>query len=307
MFIKNNDNGLVFIKSKNINAFPCGRRRSNPIDADNNNDTVSDRYYIPFDPEARLNTESNNRKHSSINGFKQSYVHSWTSGSFGNELAIVINGYLFTIKLDSGYTTPNTFGAKLEDASYLGSSAKNVYATIKLADVKFFSGSADILEATTEVLRDQVFNDEPSLYLDCPIDSTVDKTKSDSYYFSGLSLSSTDLTDSYTNTISLKLLTKNDSGWELYNPSKLPEVDHGDTRDSVKIKGDLFIQNSDYSSGDINVTGNITLGGQLSATSVDVNQLKQNGHTATLLDIITINDTSNNTKYQLKFTGAVKN
>ena len=79
MFVRSSDNAnLIFIKSRYIKAFPCSRRRSNlTIDTDGNENSVLDKYYIPFDPEARLNTEANNRKHSALNGYKQDYLREW--------------------------------------------------------------------------------------------------------------------------------------------------------------------------------------------------------------------------------------
>ena len=119
MFVKNNDNRLVFIKSKNVNVFPCGRRRSNLIDADGSTLTVNDRYYIPFDPEARLNTEANNRKHSGLNGFRQSYIYDWSYTASSGVLSLVIEGYLFNIILDYEYRTDDIFGSELEK-NYFG-------------------------------------------------------------------------------------------------------------------------------------------------------------------------------------------
>ena len=51
-----NDIDLTFIKSTCIQAYPCGRRRI----PDQTAETAG--FRIPFDPEARLNTEANNRK-----------------------------------------------------------------------------------------------------------------------------------------------------------------------------------------------------------------------------------------------------
>jgi hypothetical protein len=233
MFIKN-ANGLVFIKSENVKVFPSGRRSSTAIDIDNDLATVSDRYYIPFDPEARLNTEANNRKHSGLNGFKQSYLldYNETDGS----LSIVLAGYLFNIQLNYGYRTPTELGTAFAEKFAM---AKSVYANIKLANVALF-GSADTPEIGTEILRDQVSNDTPAACLDFLIDKQ-DKTKRSSYYFSGLSFSAEDKTaaSSTDRVISLKILQQNSSGeWEIYEPSKLPAIDHGDTENSVKV-GDL--------------------------------------------------------------------
>lgn len=303
MFIKNNDNGLVFIKSKNINAFPCARRRSNLIDTDGNDDTVSDRYYIPFDPEARLNTEANNRRHSGLNGFKQNYLLNWVSESGTGSLSLVLAGYLFNIKLDYGYTTPDAFGALLESGNYLGTS-DSIYATIKLAKVKFFSGTTTVPEAATEILRDQVLNDEPATCLDFLVNG-ADKERADSYYFSGLSFSSEDLNNPETGIISLQILAKDSTGWHIHNPSKLPNIDHGDTIDSIKINGDLSICSSKHNKGNLTVEGNLEVN-EISAAGVDAGQLKQNGHTAALLDIIPIPQEDGKVCYQLKFTGAVE-
>lgn len=306
MFVKNNDSGLVFIKSRNINAFPCGRRRSNLIDADGNNDTVSDKYYIPFDPEARLNTEANNRKHSGLNGFTQSYIQNWTSSMSDGSLRVVLDGYFFEIKLDYGYDTPALFGAALESNEYLGAT-NCIYANIKTANVKFFSGTATVPEAGTSVLRDQVLNDEPATCLDFIIDTHVDKNKADSYYFSGFSLSTEDKTNAETGVTSLQILTKANGVWDICNTSRLPKIAHGETKDSVNIIGDLAICATDFNTGSLSVAGNINAVGKITAASVEANRLTQNGHTATLLDIIPVEKETDKVYYQLKFTGAVEN
>ena len=96
MFIINKDTSqLAFLKSTAVKAFPCSRRRSTLIDVDGRADTVEDRYYIPFDPEARLNTESNIRKHSGLNGFKQSYIQEWNDITEYYLLLGVYNPHIF--------------------------------------------------------------------------------------------------------------------------------------------------------------------------------------------------------------------
>jgi hypothetical protein len=246
MFVKNSDNGLVFIKSSNIKVFPCGRRRSNLIDRDGSQTTVSDRYYIPFDPEARLNTEANNRKHSGLNGFKSSYLRSWEGNG---TISLVLDGYLFTIE---SMLTPEAFGSELE--TYL-EGATEVYANIKLANVKFFDGADGIGVAATEVLRDQVLNDSPATCLDFPINLDVDTSKSDSYYFSGLSFSRAATSGSNLEH-SLRLLVKDaKSGWQIDNTARLPKIEHGNTKDSVKV-------------GAIHATDDIKTDGELDAVSI---------------------------------------
>ena len=113
---------LTFIKSTNIQAFPCGRR-SSAINYDKNSNSKIDddeKYYFPFDPEARLNTEANNRKHSSLNGYTQTYIKQWDTSQ--KALTMSLAGYLFSIYLVDKQTSPNTdfsvvndFGTKVID------------------------------------------------------------------------------------------------------------------------------------------------------------------------------------------------
>lgn len=297
MFIINgtntNSNPLIFVKSPYINVFPCGRRRSTPVDADNNNNTVSDRYYIPFDPEARLNTEANNRKHTGLNGFRKSYIIDFSDKETSKTFNFVIEGYHISIKLGDGYLTPNDFGSKLANKT---NATNEIFANITLRDVPFFAGSDSVQKAYTEILRDQTINnefDEPETCLDRLILSNdltkYDKANPENYYFSGLSFSSFARDEVHTfidnditvlqRTISLKILTKNvDTGeWGLYNPSRLPNIEHGDEESSVKIPGDLT------------VTG-----------TLNVNNILKNGSKVALLDVVKQQDGT----YQLQFTGA---
>ena len=195
MFIKDiqiNNNGLVFIKSNAIKAFPCGRRRSGLVDADNNNDTVGDRYYIPFDPEARLNTEANNRKHSGLNGYKNTYLNSWNSSG---DVSLVIAGYLFDIASsyhsDAISDSITKFGKAV--AGKLGGAVDNIFVNIKLANMTFFAGSKTTPAAATEILRDQTISVQPLECLDQLYGPNADRDKPDSYYFYGLSFSSENL------------------------------------------------------------------------------------------------------------------
>jgi hypothetical protein len=242
MFIKD-ENGLVFIKSNNIKVFPCGRRRSAPVDADGKTNTVSDRYYIPFDPEARLNTEANNRKHSSLNGFKQNYLSYWdTSG----ELSFVLAGYVFTISSPyKGANAVNDFGKALEETLNIAE-AEHIYANIRLANIDIFSSienKTNLPSASTEILCGQGFqsnNQNPLEYLDLFFNPSSEPTQLDTivadpnnYYFYGLSFSSVP-TDS-NNCVSLQLIDKKDNTWVIHEAARLPKIDHGDIEDSVKV------------------------------------------------------------------------
>ena len=297
MFKKSDDRELVFIKSKNINVFPCGRRRSQ-VDTKNYS-------YIPFDPEARLNTEANNRKHSGLNGFSQSYIYDWTYNSNSGLLSIVLGGYLFNIILDKNYRIDKDLGIALE--TYFGN-ASSIFANIKLESVIFFSGTNEVPQATTEVLRDQLLNDEPAQCLD--FFNGTDTNDANSFYFSGLTLSAQDLTDKKSGMISLQILAKDNGVWHIHYPSELPKIEHGDTKASIKIKGDFSVVAAAESgeTGDVTVAGDLLVNGKISASEVDSIELKQNGHPVALLDIVEKTDTENaKTYYQLVFTGAVEN
>lgn len=210
---------LIFIESARVQAFPCGRRRSEEIDADGNDLTVNDYYRLPFDPEARLNTEANNRKHSGLNGFTQTYLASWIEDDLvgaeipaGTEIIsnddtkkgyfeLVIAGYYFKISLNSDFTTPSGFAIKAMDklgVDRFDKSQKSLYANIRIDETLLFSGlGTGFVNYKTGVLRNQ--NYEPSTCLDLLttfVRTNVNQTQRPSeigdfnnYYFSGLSFS----------------------------------------------------------------------------------------------------------------------
>lgn len=223
MYINNN---LVFMDSAQVKVYPCGRRRSLI-----NNGEASDKYYLPFDAEARLNTEANNRKHSGLNGYKQSYIYSFEE----DVLIIVIGGYLFEIQLDT--TLSNLAGLVAPNAS-------DIYASIKLENITLFAGTSDNLvpSATTRVLRDQSFTSTgaPLTCLDLPYTNNSSDIK---YYFSGLSFSAAEYIpiadNSAQQVISLRVLTKKvvdgNLVWEFPEESKLPLIDHGSSENSIKV------------------------------------------------------------------------
>lgn len=312
MFIQK-ESGSVFIKSKNVNAFPCGRRRgiidkTEAVDA-----------YIPFDPEARLNTEANNRRHSGLNGFKQSYLK-WTDNGF---LTLVIEGYLFTINLryasndnsvQEDYSNPYLLGSKLEEFLSFGGGKliTEIYANIRLANVKFFDGTNTVKELATQILRDQTPSAEPESCLDLFIDETGSGTENaDNYYFSGLSFSDKPLGNNI-DVFSLQILEKVNDAWVIKERSKLPKIDHGSTRDSVLIKGDLVVdkavdaEDNMVANGNLNIAGDLAVVNSITANTLDVLNLKQGGHTAAMLDIKPVQDSGGNFVYRLCFTGAVE-
>lgn len=242
---------LTFIKSKNVQAFPCGRRRSAKIDQDDNTNTTTDQYRIPFDPEARLNTEANNRKHSGLNGFTQTYLSVWDK--IGGQLSLSLAGYLFNIILpdetDGGgnvvksYREENTFGTAIAD---LIAANTSIYANILIEETQLFSGRPR--NYNTEILRNQSNDEDPALDFLKSASSNLDPTDADNYYFSGLSFSADPLTGNTEKTwstltlpesqqvvVSLHILEKLEDTWVIYEPARLPKIEHGDTEDSVVL------------------------------------------------------------------------
>ena len=294
----------TFLKSANVQAFPCGRRRSTSLEADTNSDGTLEEYRIPFDPEARLNTEANNRKHSSLNGYTQTYLKSWNEKEDG-KLILSLAGYLFNITLSS-YCEPNTFGnaavTALEEPS-----ATCIYANIVIKDTQLFQGFQNY---STEVLHNQLRleADENEPFLDVLKDNT-DAEDINNYYFSGLSFSAIPLTgiektrsevykyiselDSHEilreRHVSLCILEKDatTSNWKIYEPARLPKVEHGDIEDSVKIKHlylDSLVAKETDSTVDIEASGNIKLTGDNSTISAD--KLLQNGYAVPTIELL---------------------
>lgn len=274
MFIEthsDNDINLTFIKSANVQVYPCGRRRSTAVDTDEDMHTVEDKFYFPFDPEARLNTEANNRKQSGLNGYTQTYLKDLDETK--KLLTLSLAGYLFNIKLDTDYTTVDDFGKGII-AQVGDSEASSIYANILIENVHLFSG---FQEYFTSILRDQSESNEniPETSLDLPNSITVNSGNLDNlknfnnYYFSGLSFSISPLSgrattrsrlerlivrDSGTDKtvqqelISLCILKKSGSNWVIHEPARLPKIEHGETEDSIVIgdttvKDDLTVKN----------------------------------------------------------------
>lgn len=280
---KLNSVDLAFLSSNKVKVFPSGRRRSTVVDSDDSTNTVSDQYYIPFDPEARLTTEANSRKHSGLNGYTQTYLKEWDQGSDveGNikngRILLSLGGYLFDIELSS-LKTPAAFGDEFDTAV---SGATKIYANIILEDVLLYSSSTT-LKYYTSILRDQInAANSPSSCLDL-LDTDEDKNSEytsnlDHYYFSGLSFSATSLKASYsgsadgiktlsrdTRTItqhveSLQILEKVGDTWQMYQPAFLPKIEHGTTADSIVIYGDALLKSSLSIEGATEIRNNTTI------------------------------------------------
>jgi hypothetical protein len=271
---------LAFIDSSDINVFPCGRRRSRLVDAtDANEPTVG---YLPFDPEARLNTEANHRKHSALNGYKQSYVLSFNSSD--NTLSFVIGGYSFIVKLRK---LIGNFAADLVNTYFSGATA--IYANIKLEDIVLLSGTSEVPQALTTILRDQTGDGPPLTCLDlsyAETDDKKDKKKDEKkYYFSGLSITASNKVvkaGKNQQVLSLKILesvedhTTGSISWRIPNESLLPNIDHGSVDNSIKV-------------------------GIIEADEIKIGEDKK---PVAMLDLVKLKSGNDTGKYQLQFTGA---
>ena len=238
---------LHFIKSLNVQVYPCGRRRSQVIDEGK----VTERF-MPYDPEARLNTEYNNINRSSLNGFTQTYLKPWKEKD--DSVYLSIAGYNFKINLATKNTfisSPDMFGKNILGEN---STAEHIYANILLEEIPLFNDNN--LNYTTWILRDKSDTDKcgnANAELDLLV-KNKDPEDTNSYYFSGLAFSTTP----YTNTegtrseyypeikntnkkriVSLCILDHIDNAWTVHQPALLPNIEHGDTENSVKIPGDF--------------------------------------------------------------------
>lgn len=302
----------AFVKSTAIQAYPCGRRRG-----------ISGSTHIPFDPEARLNTEANNRKHTGLNGYTQTYLKDWATAADGTtqKLNLVLNGYSFSIDTEGitysafGNTIADRVKAHLRDvlrieAGEVDSQINNLthlYANILIEEAQLFAG--DPKNYYTDVLRDHINTDvAPEAALDL-LGDTGD------YYFSGLSFSFAPLTgkqyqedelrtysvhptsvlrdseDINQIWVSLCFLEKGEPDedgnptWHIYQPALLPRIAHGDSEDSIVVTGQTLAKD------DVTVIGNIEVQKDTSRIEATGDITAENNITAEH-DLIAENDLS---------------
>lgn len=276
---------LTFVKSLNVQAFPCGRRRSIDLKDSEGND-----YYIPFDPEARLNTEVNNRKAVSLNGFSNTYIGKHDS----NALTLFLAGYSFNIKIDDNYSTLNAVFNGIAEA-LAQNPVDTIYANIRISQTPLYEGFDTYYE--TSVLSAQPAIDVvPGTCLDLVktfAGSTPADFKAENFYFSGLSFSAipvaeyelsnsadSDITAKRVETgvahivtelysdqlltqqvVSLCIAKKVGNVWYINQEALLPKVTHGDKEDSVSITN-------------------------LQVTSLDTKTLKQDGNNVPIIKVV---------------------
>lgn len=284
-----NDNGLlinnsrVFLRSEDINVFPCSRRGQN-LAAD------SVKYY---DPEARLNTERTNRLHTAVNGFKDSFISNYNS--ITNNMVFVLAGY----RIETKNFNPSVI------AEALGPDTTALYAHLRLHT----NVSLDAGDYFTEMLYRQSDSNDDKNYLDV---SYVDGSRSGDF-FVGVSFTN-ELVDDNDPTVTvhnLPLFSYADGEWQLVQTSLLPKIEHGETADSLKVKGDFTVTHGEQTSfkvtkdktilgptqmseltvaGNAQIDGATTINDDLTAKNLTITDGKV---TTPTLDANTINVSSN--------------
>jgi hypothetical protein len=253
------NNGRVFLRSENINVFPCSRRGQAGLDF---LDTALVKY---FDPEARLNTERTNRLHTALNGFKDSFISSYDSVT--STLVFVLAGYYIEIK-----------DFRPEDiASALGSDTAAIYAHLRLHT----HVSLGVKDYFTEMLYRQSDSEDDKNYLDV---SYVDGDRNGDF-FVGVSFAK-ELVDNDDDTVyNLPLFSYANEEWELVQSSLLPKIDHGETEDSVKINGNFTVKHGEQTA--LHVTKDRTFINSITVPTIDVKTIENTQDNAG----VNINDT----------------
>jgi hypothetical protein len=211
------DTDRAFLPSKNINIFPCSRRGQYETEA-------SVKHY---DPEARLNTERTNRLRTSINGFKDSFIDSFTKDKdkHGNELdagtlVFALAGYRIEIKEFN----------PADIATALGITDGTIYAHLSL----YTKAELSTAGYYTEILYRQTGVKTDVNYLD--VAYTYNGTTED--FFVGVSFTKEELEDGDLPPYNLPLFSYVDTSWKLVQTSLLPKIEHGNTDDSIIVLGD---------------------------------------------------------------------
>ena len=233
IFTTNNTNYLiygnrVFLSSKNINIFPCARR--GPY---SKADTTE--YY---DPEARLNTERTNRIGTAINGFTDQFIITEPSNLTRTGLfEFVLAGYRVSIK---DFRVLDIEAALLGPDPAEGTTIDTIYAHLSLHP----SVSLNVEGYATEILYRQIQSGKYTNYLDITDPETAASTDD---FFVGISFTREPVTDGNgtEQDHDLLLFSKDEAGsWQFVQASILPKISHGDTKDSIKVHGDLVVEHT---------------------------------------------------------------
>ena len=305
----NNDTDLVFINSACINVYPCGRRRAVKLD---NGEVVGS---IPFDPESKLSTERNLRKLTAINGYTNTYIYNANDESLDfviDGYLFKINLAAALEYLEPEKVSLNSFGSELwalfnDDAE--AEQGQSICAKIKLQEVPLvdMGDSVEFVKYNTVILGNQysTVSDE-SIGIDAALDIKLleNQTVQDpndagliivtdhhtNYVFTGLSfvvLPTDDFNDSDlglvnpfiksndSTEITLRLLNYTGAGWCACQEALLPKVLHGSVENSIRMLGELAIDENltvqqQTFLNELNTSGTTRLGND-PGTTVEVN------------------------------------
>ena len=246
-YLVNNDR--VFLLSQNVNIFPCARRGLY------NNSPLAEYY----DPEARLNTERTNRIGTAINGFTDSFIITEEFDDT-NTFAFVLAGYRIEIK-----------DFNISDiASLLSAPANTIYAHLSLHT----NIELDVAGYFTEILYRQSTASKQTNYLDVTYENSEKTVKDD--FFVGISFTKEPVEDHVGSVTlpshNLLLFIKGEAdSWQLAQTSLLPKIEHGETKDSIKIFGDLDVDDT-IAADKIVIAGD----GEISTPQLRVNRITSN-------------------------------
>jgi len=198
------DDNRAFLLSKNINIFPCSRRGQYEMEA-------SVKHH---DPEARLNTERTNRLRTSINGFTDSFIGSFTKGI----LIFALAGYRIEVKEFNLENIVTALNISTDDT---------IYAHLSLHDKVPLSAEGYY----TEILYRQSTVKTDVNYLDV---TYTDKGTTEDFFVGVSFTKEKDLADGDLPSYNLPLFSYSTS-WELVQTSLLPRIEHGTEPDSIKL------------------------------------------------------------------------
>lgn len=221
----------AFVQSQNINVFPCSRRGQfgiETVDAEGKPITVK----ANGDPEARLNTERTNRLRTSINGFTDSFIGSFTKNKDENGNELETGTLIFAL---AGYRMEVKEFNPANIATALGIDDGIIYAHLSLHDGIPFG----VANYYTELLYRQS-NNAVNNYIDVEYSDDNGRTKD---FFMGVSFTSHEAVDTIVvndkpkllKKANLPLFSKSGNTWKLVEASKLPKVAHGTEPDSIKL------------------------------------------------------------------------
>lgn len=269
--ILDSSSGLYFVKSSNIQVYPCGRRRTQ-VGSEN----------IPIDPESKIITEENNRRSIALNGYTQNFIIESNS----NNLIIALAGYFFKINFPEG---ENFITNEINSDN---PSTTQIYANLILSPAKLYESESSEYVYNTTVLGD-ISKSVDDNYLDRSINSSASTSSINDYYFSGLAFSNEGpFVDDSLCINSLCIFKKSSGIWSVCEEAKLPKIEHGSKKDSVVLGGVTL------NAGDIDTEKTVSAGCfkqfEMQVPSMDLKPVDENKKVFQL-NLYMTNPNSNNT------------